>query len=224
MNHEQFRALFDLHAAFVWRVLARHGVPRRELEDGCQEVFLVLHRRASELIPGANVRTWLYGVAVRVALAMRRRAYHRREQLTDVAPEQGGPAQPFEALWSRELHQQLVAALDSLPRVLREVFVLYELEDMTLTEAAEALGARCSRSKRCPASANTIWPQSARVVSSSVIQIQLTACGWTRSYEHSEWSGAAVSGSSSRGIPMTGSDERPRTSVRRWAGIALLAS
>jgi RNA polymerase sigma-70 factor (ECF subfamily) len=140
MNHEQFRALFDLHAAFVWRVLARHGVPRRELEDACQEVFLVLHRRASELVPGSNVRTWLYGVAVRVALAMRRRAYHRREQLTEVAREEGGPAQPFEALRSRELHQQLMAALDSLPRVRREVFVLYELEDMTIAEAADALG------------------------------------------------------------------------------------
>jgi RNA polymerase sigma-70 factor, ECF subfamily len=140
MNHDQFRGLFDSHAAFVWRVLARHGVPRRELDDGCQEVFLVLYRRANELIAGSNVRTWLYGVAVRVALGMRRRAYHRRELLTEVALEQGGPAQPFEALWSRELHQQLTAALATLPRVRREVFVLYELEDMTIGEAAEALG------------------------------------------------------------------------------------
>jgi RNA polymerase sigma-70 factor (ECF subfamily) len=73
MNHEQFRGLFDLHAAFVWRVLARHGVPRRELEDGCQEVFLVLYRRAAELDGRSSLRTWLYGVAVRVALGMRRR-------------------------------------------------------------------------------------------------------------------------------------------------------
>jgi RNA polymerase sigma-70 factor (ECF subfamily) len=140
MNHDQFRALFDLHAAFVWRVLARHGLPRRELEDGCQEVFLVLYRRAAELESGSSVRTWLYGVAVRVALGMRRRAYHRREQPSEVALEKGGPAQPFEALYSRELHQQLTAALAELPRVRREVFVLYELEDMTIAEAASALG------------------------------------------------------------------------------------
>jgi RNA polymerase sigma-70 factor (ECF subfamily) len=141
MHHDQFRALFDLHAAFVWRVLARHGVARRELEDGCQEVFLVLYRRAAELEPRSSLRTWLYSVAVRVALGMRRRAYHRREQLTEeVAPDEGGPAQPFEALRSRELHQQLMAALAELPRVRREVFVLYELEDMTIAEAAKALG------------------------------------------------------------------------------------
>jgi RNA polymerase sigma-70 factor (ECF subfamily) len=140
MNHDQFRTLFDLHAAFVWRVLARHGVPRRELEDGCQEVFLVLFRRADELASGSSVRTWLYGVAVRVALGLRRRAYHRREHLTEVTLEEGGPAQPFEALRSRELHEQLIAALATLPRVRREVFVLYELEDMTIAEAAQALG------------------------------------------------------------------------------------
>lgn len=140
MNHDDFRALFDAHAAFVWRVLARHGVPQREVDDGCQDVFLVLYRRAGELTAGSNVRTWLYAVAVRVALAMRRRAHHRREQLTEVALEEGGPAQPFEALHSRELHQQLMAALASLPRVRREVFVLYELEDMTIAEAAQALG------------------------------------------------------------------------------------
>jgi RNA polymerase sigma-70 factor (ECF subfamily) len=140
MNHDQFRTLFDLHAAFVWRVLARHGVARRELEDGCQEVFLVLYRRAEELEPGSNVRTWLYGVAVRVALGLRRRAYHRRERLTEVVLDEVGPAQPFEALRSRELHEQLTAALAALPRVRREVFVLYELEDMTIAEAAQALG------------------------------------------------------------------------------------
>src|SRR5262245_59608114 len=107
MNHEQFRALFELHAAFVWRMLGRHGVARRELEDGCQEVFLVLHRRAAELEGGASLRSWLYGVAVRVARGMRRRAHHRREQLTEVVPEPGVSAQPFEVLHSRELHRQL---------------------------------------------------------------------------------------------------------------------
>jgi RNA polymerase sigma-70 factor (ECF subfamily) len=140
MDHEQFRGLFDLHAAFVWRVLARHGVPRRELEDGCQEVFLVLYRREAEFDRTSSLRTWLYGVAVRVALGMRRRAYHRREQLTEVVVDTGGAQQPFEALRSRELHQQLLAALAMLPRVRREVFVLYELEDMTIAQAAAALG------------------------------------------------------------------------------------
>ncbi|MDB4988750.1 MAG: putative polymerase sigma factor, partial [Myxococcaceae bacterium] len=39
-----FRALFDQHVDFVWRVVRRHGVPEREIEDVCQDVFLVVHR------------------------------------------------------------------------------------------------------------------------------------------------------------------------------------
>jgi RNA polymerase sigma-70 factor (ECF subfamily) len=54
--------------------------------------------------------------------------------------ETGSGLQPFDALHSRELHQQLIAALAALPRVRREVFVLYELEDMTIAQAADALG------------------------------------------------------------------------------------
>jgi RNA polymerase sigma-70 factor (ECF subfamily) len=140
MDQSSFRALFETHAGFVWRVLQRHGVPSRELEDGCQEVFLVLHRRHLEIEDGCQARTFLYGVAVRIAVGMRRRAYHRRELLVDFLPEAGSNnAQPFEALRSRELHQQLMAALASLPRVRREIFVLYELEQMPLADAAIAL-------------------------------------------------------------------------------------
>ena len=140
MDQDQFRALFDSHAAFVWRVLARHGVARGELEDGCQEVFLVLYRRATELDGRASLRSWLYGVAVRVALGMRRRAHRQRKQLIDTDLERGSDAQPFESLRSRELHQQLMAALAELPRAKREMFVLYEIEEMTIAQAAEALG------------------------------------------------------------------------------------
>jgi hypothetical protein len=43
-----FRALFRAHAAFVWRVLRRHGVREADLEDVCQEVFMVVHRRLGE--------------------------------------------------------------------------------------------------------------------------------------------------------------------------------
>jgi RNA polymerase sigma-70 factor (ECF subfamily) len=79
-------------------------------------------------------------VAVRVALGMRRRAYHRREQLIEVAVEVGGSAQPFEAA----AHSRVASAADGgareLPRVRREVFMLYELEDVTIAQAAEALG------------------------------------------------------------------------------------
>lgn len=171
--------MFDLHAAFVWRVLERHGVARRELEDGCQEVFLVLYRRASELDRRASVRTWLYGVAVRIALGMRRRAYRRREQLTDPSVERGAEREPFEALHSRELYQQLMAALTNMTRARREVFVLYELEEMTIGQVAEALG--------IPANTALYRLQAARQAIAVFVHKNEIACELTRVRRRRGW-------------------------------------
>ena len=51
----------------MWRALQRHGVPERELADACQEVFLVVHRREAIFEGRSSVRSWLYGIALRVA-------------------------------------------------------------------------------------------------------------------------------------------------------------
>ena len=139
MTATDFRALFDQHLPFVWRVLRRSGVPERDLEDASQEVFLVLYRRSAEFEQRSNVRTWLYGIAVRVALAVRRRAYFRRERLSAQVPEQGCAEDAFQSSLQSQAQQLLAAALASMPRARREVFVLYELEALTLAEIAAAM-------------------------------------------------------------------------------------
>jgi RNA polymerase sigma-70 factor (ECF subfamily) len=140
MRAVPFKELFDEHAAFVWRVLRRHGVPARELEDACQEVFLVVFRRLPEFEGRSSIRTWIYGIAVRVAIALRRRAFMRRELLRTEPPEAFTTDGPGEIYAQREAQRLLDAALGELPRPKREVFVLYELEGMTIAETAAALG------------------------------------------------------------------------------------
>jgi RNA polymerase sigma-70 factor, ECF subfamily len=141
MAPEAFREIFEEHLAFVWRVLRRHGVPARELDDGCQDVFLVVFRRLPEFQGRSSLRTWIYAVAVRVALAVRRRAYFRREVVGAPIPEQqSGESDAHQALLQQEARAQLLAALEVMPRPKREVFVLHEIEGMTLSEAAAALG------------------------------------------------------------------------------------
>jgi RNA polymerase sigma-70 factor (ECF subfamily) len=136
-----FRALFDEHAAFVWRVLARHGVATRELEDACQEVFLVVHRRLPQFEGRSSLRTWIYAIAVRVALSFRRKGYRVREQLRELLDQTGSSEadQPERVDQQRTL-ALIDEALASLPRDKREAFALYELEGMTMPEVAEALG------------------------------------------------------------------------------------
>ncbi len=140
LDAETFRALFEAHSPFAWRVLARHGVRPAELEDACQEVFLVVHTRYADFEARSTVRTWIYGIAVRVALAFRRKSARRRESLVPAPEEESIAPGQLESALQRETLCAIERALASLDDDKREVFALYELEGMTMAEVASTLG------------------------------------------------------------------------------------
>ena len=135
-----FRALFDQHVDFVWRVLRRHGVPERELDDVCQEVFIVVHRKLADFEGRSTVRTWIYGIAQRVALVSRRKAYARRELLEAPPSEPRSEATQEELTAQRRSLSLVERVLDEMEPERREAFVLYELEGMSVVEVAQAIG------------------------------------------------------------------------------------
>jgi len=132
-------SLFEGHAAFVWRVLARLNIPAADLPDVSQEVFLCAHRLLATFEQRCSVSTWLYGICVRVASTHRRRLLRRREQLTAEPPEgtsRAGLLSPDIALERERLEHVLY----QLPEEQAHVFILYELEELTMSEVAAALG------------------------------------------------------------------------------------
>jgi RNA polymerase sigma-70 factor (ECF subfamily) len=131
--------VFKAHAGFVWRVLQHLGVRVADLEDATQEVFVVVHRRGSEYHDRDRVRAWLYAICVRVAKDARRRIRRRREDLPGELPEAWCGATQLSELANQRslaLGKRLLAAL---PEKQRTVFLLYELEQMSMTEVALAL-------------------------------------------------------------------------------------
>jgi RNA polymerase sigma-70 factor (ECF subfamily) len=124
-------------------VLRRHGVATADLEDACQEVFLVLFRRRDEFEQRSSVRTWLYGIARRVAAHVTRseRGRHRLFVEHSEHPEPGASADELELSPDRvRARAMLEAALVQLSEEQREVFILYELELLTVAEVASAVG------------------------------------------------------------------------------------
>ncbi|WP_437974045.1 sigma-70 family RNA polymerase sigma factor [Sorangium sp. So ce295] len=71
--------IFEENAAYVWRVLRRLGVGEADVEDVCQEVFLTVHRKLDTFDGSSALRTWLYGICLRLASEYRQR--RRRRQL-----------------------------------------------------------------------------------------------------------------------------------------------
>lgn len=131
------------HAAFVQRVLRHLGVPEGQLDDASQEVFIAVCRQLARFEGRSTLRTWIYGVCRNVAHAARRKR-SSREVLTAEPPETEEPARADAQLWLKEAHAQLLAALAALDEGQRMVFVLYELEELTMEEIAAAVGAPLS--------------------------------------------------------------------------------
>ena len=142
-----FEAIYDEHLAFVWRSLRRLGVQGAALDDAVQDVFLVVHRRLPEFEARSSVKTWLFGIVLRVARTCRRSVQRK-------SPGTSGPGAPEDPETLADPHGELPDALaekteavrllheilDELGDEKREAFVLAELEQMTAPEISEALG------------------------------------------------------------------------------------
>jgi RNA polymerase sigma-70 factor (ECF subfamily) len=116
------------------------GVREADLDDVSQEVFLVVHRKLAEFEGRSTVRTWLYGICMRVAKDHKNRAHVRRESPVSEPPiEIQGPQQE-EAIARAESRFLLQRLLEELDDAKREVFVLYEIEGLGMNEIAEAVG------------------------------------------------------------------------------------
>ena len=132
----RLQALVTDYHAFVWRSLRRLGVPDGDVDDASQQVFLVAHRRLAAIVPYSE-RSFLFQTALRVAADWRRATRRRYEQsgmdLFDVPDAGANPEELMDQRRSRELLDQ---ALDGMPMDLRAVFVLFEIEEMTMMEIA----------------------------------------------------------------------------------------
>jgi RNA polymerase sigma-70 factor (ECF subfamily) len=135
-----FRAMVIEHAPHLQRVLRSLGVHGADLDDICQEVFIVAYRRLEGFEGRSSLRTWLCGIALRVASDYRSKAYRRRELPTAAPPVQAEGAQQEATLERKRAWQFIEGLVAELPNDQREVFVLYEIGELSMSEVALALG------------------------------------------------------------------------------------
>ena len=134
-----FHEVFAQYSPFVWRALARLGVRAGDVPDACQEAFLVVHRRLDTFDANrGSLKSWVYGICVRIASDYRRRRPNNEtaEALASIAVD----GEPKGELLARRAWAKLARVLERLDEVQREAFVLYELEGLPMLEVAGALG------------------------------------------------------------------------------------
>jgi RNA polymerase sigma-70 factor (ECF subfamily) len=121
-----------------------------DAEDAAQEAFLKAFRNLANFRGEAKFGTWLVSITLNEARSrIRRRDAITMESLDEPrdGQEQGTPAVlrdwkeiPSEALERKEVRHLLHQAVTGLPLIYREVFQLRDIEQLSVNEAAEALG------------------------------------------------------------------------------------
>ena len=132
-----FGALYAEHFRAVWRTLQRLGVHPAFVDDATQEVFVTAWRKWGEFEGRSSERTWLLGIAIRVASDARR----KQRPTEEVSPElqMGGPG-PETIAASKQVSQRVELLLARLDSERREVLLLVDLEGYSVPEVATATG------------------------------------------------------------------------------------
>ncbi len=137
--------LYDLYFGLVSRSLRRMGVRQCFVDDAVQDVYLVVHRRLPDFQARSQIKTWLLSIVLRVGQNYRRSARRRdaRVQHTDPAEIEATADSdadgPLELAARREAAAVLQTLLAELGEEKRSIFVLVDMEGMTVAKAAEAL-------------------------------------------------------------------------------------
>jgi RNA polymerase sigma-70 factor (ECF subfamily) len=142
--------LVDLYSPRLYNLALRILRHSQDAEDALQETFITALGKLDQFDGRSSFFTWIYRIAVNISLmALRkRRSRHRREEplaapgfdeirrreLIDWA------ADPARAALTSEMRQLMEAAIEKLPAKYRVVFVLRDLEGLSIGETAKTLG------------------------------------------------------------------------------------
>lgn len=149
-EHEVFYDLIQPYERRVWG--AAFAILRNEAdaEDAVQDAVLKALKHIRQFRGEAKFSTWLIQIAVNEA-RMRRRQKHAHAVEPIFIGENGEDSYmprdfadwreiPSEALERKEVREKLVEALDSLGQIYREVFMLRDMQQLSIAETSRALG------------------------------------------------------------------------------------
>ena len=149
-DREAFARLVDETSAHIYRVALQILGDDQDAEDVLQETYIKAFRALPEFEGRSSLTTWLYRIAVNEALMLVRKRKPQTvsvEESNSFDPEAESEGMeivdfcclPEGELLSSESRQFLDRAVQNLPENLRVVFVMRDLEGLSIQETAEAL-------------------------------------------------------------------------------------
>jgi RNA polymerase sigma-70 factor, ECF subfamily len=135
---QKIEAAVREHAHIVFKICYAVVRNHHDAEDATQEVFLRVWRNASKMEQIENLRSWIARIAWNVAIDRRRRP---PEQQFDEHFEVPQRARAEQDVISGQILELLDRAIAKLPRKEREALILASVEELSMAEIAQVVGA-----------------------------------------------------------------------------------
>ncbi len=148
-DRSEFARLVDAYSAPIYRLGLKMLSNPQDAEDVLQNTFLNALLHLADFEGRSSVSTWLYRIASNEALMLIRRK-KANFSIEDMQPEDSDDEVmpetfvdwsllPENELLSEEGKRAIDSAIKHLPESLRMVFILRDIEDLSIKETAEIL-------------------------------------------------------------------------------------
>jgi RNA polymerase sigma-70 factor (ECF subfamily) len=144
-----FEQLVKRYDRKLFRIAQSITHNREDSQDAVQEAFLKVYQNLSAFREESKFSTWLFRITVNQSLMKLRRQRTAREASLDEDFQADGDVLPKEVTdwspnpeqlyWASELRDILINCLEELSPILRTVFVLRDIEGLTIDQTVEVL-------------------------------------------------------------------------------------
>jgi RNA polymerase sigma-70 factor, ECF subfamily len=147
-DRKAFEPIVRRYERRVFRVTLSVLGNAEDAEEAMQDTFVKAFRHLDQFRRESRFTTWLTRIAINEALQKRKTQKHlislddSENSEQQFLPKRREPWQtdPEQLYGKQEVHRLIESAIQALPAIYREAFVLRDVEQMTAEEAAEILG------------------------------------------------------------------------------------
>jgi RNA polymerase sigma-70 factor (ECF subfamily) len=139
-DHKAFEELFNFFQQPIYRFLLYKIKDPMVAEDLLQEVFVNLWKSRANLNENRSIKNYLYTIADNLVLNyIRHRQVVMRHELTSEARIFTNTDNPQFIIEEAEWNRAVAKAIESLPELTREIFLMSRIEDLSYQEIADRL-------------------------------------------------------------------------------------
>jgi RNA polymerase sigma-70 factor (ECF subfamily) len=147
-DRRAFERLYRTHVNRVFSLCTRMCGSKVRGEELTQDVFVRAWEKLPQFRGDAQFSTWIHRVAVNIVLTDRKNEARNKKRMVEDESESGEtPLQKASVTPGYGDRMDITAAMESLPRGARQIFVLHDIEGYKHEEIAEMCGITAGGSK-----------------------------------------------------------------------------